>query len=99
LPFYYLNPLTTPIHLRLNLDHLIQYNLSYVIETLHIRLLRLILLESELSFDLSERPIEPLLILLEPPLVSLIQLAEVFLEVLELVTHRLLVRHQMLQSL
>ena len=99
LALYDLNPLTTPIHLGLNLHYLIQHNLPYVIETLHICLFRLILLEREFCFDLCECPIEPLLVLFKPSLISLIQLAEVFFEVFELVTHCFLVRHQMLQSL
>jgi len=74
LALYDLYPLTTPVHLGLNLHYLIQNNLSYVVKTLHIRLFRLILLECKFCFDLGKCPIEPLFILFKPALIRLIQL-------------------------
>ena len=73
--------------------------MPYIIETLHICLLRLVLLECKFSFDLLERAIKPLLVLVHPALVGLVELRQVLLEVFQLVTHVLLVCKQMLQPL
>ena len=69
-----LNSLATRSHLRLDFDHLIQYYLPYVVEALHVSLLRFVLLESEFSFDLLESTIKSLFVLVHAGLVRLIKL-------------------------
>ena len=66
--------------------------MPYIIETLHISLLRLVLFEGKFSLDLLEGPIKPLLVLVHPALVGLVELRQVLFQVFQLMTHVLLVR-------